>query len=318
VEGSGLSLESLFIAFKTIFPIFAFIAVGYTLRRLGKIDDNVVHNMNKPLYYFFIPILVFKSIFQIDLSHSAPRLLLYITVYMIICSAAALLIVPRFEKDNRKRGVTVQTFIRSNFLMFAIPMSTALYGDENLGNTVLALVVCTPYFNAFGVWSLEYFSDRRPNGKRILTDILTTPVVVFAILGFAMLYMNIRLPVLVMDIIGDLADVATPLALVMLGGTFTFSGLKKNSRAIIATCSARLIVIPLIVITAAIILGFRQQDLITLLALTGGPVSSSVYNMSLHLGGDDIYAGQLVVVSSTVSMLTLFLGVYTLQILGLL
>jgi len=311
-------VENLFIAFKTIFPIFAFMAIGYILRRLGKIDDELVRKMNKPLFYLFIPIMVFRAIYLINLENSATKLLLYMFSYFIVASILSALIVPRLIKDNRKRSVALQGVLRSNFMMFAIPMAGALYGTDRMGNTALMLAICTPYFNVFGVWALEYYNDQRPDGKKIFIDVLTTPVVVATIIGFALLFLKIPLPDLAMGIVDDLSTAATPLALIMLGGSFTFGGLRANKKLLTWSCFVRLVGVPFVVTLIGVLIGFRRQDLLTCLALSGGPASVSVYTMTVQMGGDDVYAGQLVAVSSTFSVLTLFMGVYILQSLGLL
>ena len=75
----------------------------------------------------------------------------------------------------------------------------------------------------------------------------------------------------------------------------------------------RLILFPLGVIIAGILLGFRDAELAILLTMSGSPVAVSSYTMAQQMGGDDKLAGQLVVLSSILCIVTMFLWIFTLK-----
>ena len=55
-----------------------------------------------------------------------------------------------------------------------------------------------------------------------------------------------------------------------------------------------------------------------LLMIFGAPVAASSYPMAVNMGGDGELAGQLVFVSTALSLLTIFTFIFTLSQLGLL
>ena len=48
------------------------------------------------------------------------------------------------EKDNSRRGVMLQGMFRSNFVLFGIPISTALFGDTAAGLASILIAVIIP------------------------------------------------------------------------------------------------------------------------------------------------------------------------------
>ena len=119
-------------------------------------------------------------------------------------------------------------------------------------------------------------------------------------------------------LVTSLAGVATTLALVVLGANLKFDELKKNSRTIIAVLATRLILLPLIMVPLGYLIGLRGVELFLILMIYGTPVATASYPMAQNMGGDGQLAGQLVFVSTVVSLVTIFLFIFTMSQLGLL
>ena len=123
----------------------------------------------------------------------------------------------------------------------------------------------------------------------------------------------------------NLKQVATPLALVVLGGQFEFSAVKGMSKEIIVGTVFRTVIAPLIGVGCAVLLSeftplvdFGQEEYPALIALFGTPVAVSSAIMAGEMGNDEQLAGQLVVWTSICSIVTLFAQVLLLMSFGLL
>jgi hypothetical protein len=122
----------------------------------------------------------------------------------------------------------------------------------------------------------------------------------------------------------DLKAVATPLALVVLGGQFEFSAVKGMTKEIIVSTVWRIIIAPLIGIGLAVILSkytniidFGPEIYPTLIALFGTPVAVSSAIMAGQMDNDEQLATQLVVWTSICSIATIFIMVFILMSCGL-
>lgn len=123
----------------------------------------------------------------------------------------------------------------------------------------------------------------------------------------------------------SLKEIASPLALIVLGGQFEFSAVKGMTKEIIVGTVWRIVLAPVLVIgTAALFSAYCPQVLYvspaeypTLVALFATPVAVSSAIMAGQMGGDEQLATQLVVWTSIGSILTVFVTVCVLVGCGL-
>lgn len=125
--------------------------------------------------------------------------------------------------------------------------------------------------------------------------------------------------------IKDLKAIASPLALIVLGGQFEFSAIKGMTKEIITGTAWRIIIAPLLGIGVAFLLSkytniinFGQEIYPTLIALFGTPVAVSSAIMAGEMNNDEQLATQLVVWTSICSIVTIFITVFVLMAGGLL
>ena len=110
----------------------------------------------------------------------------------------------------------------------------------------------------------------------------------------------------------------TPLALIVLGGDFSFRKLKGNMRIAGVTVFIKLVVIPLVFLPIAVLAGSRGPSLLALALAWETPVAVSSYIMAQQAGADGELAGQLVVLSAVCCIPTVFLMIFILQSMALL
>lgn len=125
--------------------------------------------------------------------------------------------------------------------------------------------------------------------------------------------------------LSDLKAIASPLALVVLGGQFEFSAVKGMTKEIVVATAWRIVIAPVIGIGIALLLSnytsllnFGPDIYPTLIALFGTPVAVSSAIMAGGMNNDEQLATQLVVWTSILSIVTIFLTVFLLMSLGLL
>ena len=122
----------------------------------------------------------------------------------------------------------------------------------------------------------------------------------------------------------DLKAIASPLALIVLGGQFEFSAVKGMTKEIIVATAWRVLLAPLLGIGVAILLDtftpitFGAEVYPTMIALFGTPVAVSSAIMAGEMKNDEQLATQLVVWTSIASILTIFIIVFVLMSCGLL
>lgn len=312
-------MSSFWISFNAVVPMFCAIFLGMYFKKKGYLSEETVQQMNKLTFVCFTPALIFKNIYTSDgLSAMHPKLMIYTAVAIFAVFFCALGLVMFVEKTPQKRGAMIQGIFRSNFTLFGVPMVVNLFG-EGMGSVPSLLVsVVIPIYNVLAVIVLEVFRGGGLHPKKIFLNILKNPFLDAAILGVVFMLTGWRLPVFAEKAVQDIAGVATPLALVVLGASFRYSEVAKSMKQLILVTAMKIVVVPFVVLGAAILIGFRGIDLGSLLAVFASPTAIGAYAMVVQMDSDvDLTAG-IILATTLGSCLTLFLFIFTLSYCGFL
>ena len=311
-------MENLILSFNVVLPLVLCIALGYSLRLFKLMDGPTQKSINKLCFKVFLPIYVFNNLYTTNISEAFHPGLVTLTmggVLLIFC--ALMVLVPRIEEDNAKRGVMIQAIFRSNFVLFGLPVAISLCGEANVGQTSLLIGFVVPVFNILAVVCLETFRGGKPDIRKMLLGIAKNPLIIASALGILANVLDIPMISGVKKSLTDLGRVATPLALVALGGGFQFRRIMGYTRQLIICIAGKLIVLPTLMVTIAALLGFREELLVPVLVLFASPIATSSYTMAELMDGDGTLAASLVVLTTALSIFTMFLFIFVLKQLGL-
>jgi predicted permease len=296
------------------------LSIGYGLRRLKVTDEPSLNVMNKLVFRVFLPILLFLNIYSLKpeeaLNIENTGLLCFTALSVIGITLLMHLLFPIFFKEKKKCSVMIQGIFRSNLVLFGIPIAISIYGENHIGKVSLLAAFIVPLFNILAVLVLEYYRGNKAEYKKILLSILQNPLIVASILAFLLLMLHIPLPELLLTSLSNMSKVATPLAFVVLGGTFQFTKLASNMKYLFTVVAGKLILFPAIVFTLAILIGFRGEALVAVLGAVATPTAVSSFSMAMEMDADSELAGQIVVFTSVFSILTIFLWVLFLRSCG--
>ena len=309
-------MKSLLLSLEAVFPIFVLMLLGYLLK-VGKIvGQTVFDGMNKLIFWVFLPTLLFYNIYSTDAGNVFDLgLILFCVVGILLVFVLGYVAVMFLTKENARRGVMLQGMFRSNVAFLGVPLVGYVCGKEAVGTAALTVAVVVPLVNVLAVICLERFRHGKPKFSVILKGVLKNPLLIGCVAGLLCLWLDIRFPSVLETPIGEVADMATPLAMIVLGAGFSFGGIKGYKKEIFVTVFSKLILIPLVMVVAAILLGFRQKNLVCILCTFAKPVAVASYAMARQMDADTDLASAVVVVSSALCCFSLFVFVFCLDAL---
>lgn len=304
-------MENLILSFNIVVPLFLIMILGYFLKHIEILDTKTIDVMNNVVFKAFLPVLLFYNVYSTDIgSVFDPKLILFSVCSVIILFLLLCFIIPIIEKDNSKRGVLIQGVFRSNFVIFGMTIATSIYGEGNVGVTAMLIAVIVPLFNCLAVISLELFRGSGINVKQILKGIVTNPLIIGAFVGIVFLALKIKVPTAILSTTRDISKTATPLGLLLLGASFSFSHIKKYAKYIVGIVISKLIIVPMIMLPLSIHLGIRGIGLLTLMIIFGSPTGVSTFQMAKQMDGDSDLAAQIIVFTSFFAVFTIFIWIY--------
>ena len=357
-------LDVFITSLNAVVPIVLLILLGYLLRRFNFLNDNFVALGNKFVFKICLPCMLFVNIYDsMDSFNIDWTVVIYCVVIICVIFCLGLLTAVLCTKQNRRKGVILQCTFRSNFAIIGLVLVEWLGGDTAIAGIISAFSI--PVFNILAVVALSVFvtgeeenrlaegsleanacgEEVRPAHKqhsagKILLNIVKNPLIIGVVLG--LVFVGIReleravcggeVPFrfdnqlrFLYEAVTDLKSIASPFALVVLGGQFKFSAVKGMTKEIVVATAWRIVLAPVIGIGIAYLLStytdwFNMSNAVypTLIALFGTPVAVSSAIMAGQMNNDEQLATQLVVWTSIGSVVTIFFTVFLLMAAGLL
>ena len=306
------------VALSAVIPMFCLMSIGAFVKYQKLLTDEELKHMNRMVFRIFFCCMMFHSIYTTDLSATfRPKLMLFGACGVLAVFFLLMLIVPKIEPENKKRGVIVQAIFRSNFVLMGVPIVANIFGDENIAVSTMMIAVIVPIYNVLAVFALETFRGGNFAIIPILKGVLKNPMIVGAIAGAILLILKIHIPAPILKPIGQISQATTPVALIILGASFKFGSTHEHRKQLFGAIFGRLILVPAIMLTAAIFLGFRGIDFVTLIAIFGTPCAVASFAMAQQMGGDSDLAGNCVVFTSALSCFTIFGWILLFKTLGI-
>lgn len=308
--------EAFVLALNVVFPLTGLISLGYLARRFRLVQSEVLEGMNQLVFKLLLPASLMRSILRIDFSESID--LSVFVLALVLMSGLILVAMPlveRVEHDPRRQAVLVQGTFRSNFILFGLPIATAYYA--NIGIIALMLALMVPIINLYAILVLEHYRNRGATLNKVFLKILMNPLFLGSAAGGLIVLSGIMLPQPVLRLVDYVADMATPLALLTLGGLFSLRSVHKNLKPTLILTGLKLIVVPLIAIGLGLALGLRQRELMGLLLLFGSPVAVSSYSMAVAMDCDGELANHLVVTTTLFSLVSFVIWIFLFRVTNL-
>ena len=307
-------MEAFLIAMRAVMPMALLMGIGAVLRLTGVTDRDTMKKVDTVSFRLLIPCLMFHNIYNADFAAMKGSVYIsYALGVLAILFLVALTVIPKLEKDPRTAAALGQVIVRPNYIIFGVVVAESIYGKGQIGPVALLGAVTVPVFNAMAAVVLEVGRSGRADLRKLLISILKNPMVIAAILGVVVNLSGIRLPVSAESVIGDLSDMSTPLSFLSLGVSLDAAAISSRIRPLAIGVIGRLVLVPAIFMPIAAAIGIRGQELTALTIFLGAPAAVAGYPMAVAMGADGELAGQSVIFTTLLSMITIFGWVWVLS-----
>ncbi len=310
-------IENIRICVNAVLPMFIYIVIGAVIKRTGMMSTEENRRFNKILFTFFYPVLLFSNIYEAEIGEAIDlRLIVFAVAFVLVSVLLISVVISRIEKDKASCGAMIHAIYRSNFVLMGIMVIESIFGDEGLPVVSVMVTIIVPLFNVIAVVLLQYFRGGSANAGRIIVNTAKNPLILGAVVGVIASLVGLSLPHAVKDVVSGIASATPAMALIMLGAAFDPSVITAKRRNIAICVIGRLLVVPLIGLPLAAAMGFRGPAFVTLLIMMASPTAVSSFPMAVAMDSDGELAGSAVMISTPLSMITLFVWLFIFKNLG--
>ena len=317
-------LTNLTYSVNAVMPILILVALGYFLKRFRFLTESFVDTAEKTVFKVALPVMLFMEVAKSSVSVIGDTRLI---VFCIIGVTAAFLVMtvlaPVLLRDPTKRGAFIQGMCRSNFAILGVPLAENMFGTTGTQMIAIVMPFVILMFNSYSVIILSVFSsdaEHKLNKKSILgilKNIVTNPLIIGVVLGLPFMFFGWELPVIANKSLTYLNNLCTPLALMSLGANFKPANMKGRMGYAVAASLGKTVLLPGLMVTLAALLGFRDASLGVVLILFGAPTAVSSYIMAKKMKNDGELAAQILLLTTLLCIVTIFIGIFILKTLAL-
>lgn len=302
-------MDVIIISATAILPLMAFMALGYFFQKNNFMDQPTAKQLNVIVFKFLLPVMCGETIYKANLHEKVSMLpVIIVAVSILVVFSVAWFFTTRFVKDKTQIPVIVQGIYKANYAILGIPIAQSICGSQNLGIVSLITVILVPLNNGLSAFIFEKYTGKATSGPKLILNILKNPLVLGSLIGLALNVSGIKIPTWIMTgIVAKISAVTTPLSMIALGASFEFSYIKKYRVPLFWTIVGKLVLAPLIIIPASIALGVRGAGLVGVIIYAAAPNAVNSYSTAVAMGGDSDLANEIVVMSSIISMFTMFI-----------
>ncbi|MCQ2507803.1 MAG: AEC family transporter, partial [Dorea sp.] len=296
-----------------------YMIVGGIIKKLHIVEVPTFKALNVVIFKVFIPLALFFDVLEADLeSVIQPKFFVYCCMSIIVLFIVLYVIVSRIIENPKDQSAIIQGIYRSNYVLLGVAIASSLYGTEGAGLTAALASIAVPIINILAVILFETKRGGEIHFKQLIINIFKNPIVDAGLLGIVFSILNIHIPELLYLPLDKLGSIATPLALVSLGGILSFDSLVSHRLYLVVVTVMRLIVVPIIFLTIGItVFGFKGAPVVTMLALFASPTAVASAPMAQTMGSNGELAGEIVICTTALSMFTLFMFIFVLNFMGI-
>lgn len=313
-------MTNLIFSFNAIAPLFFMVALGYYLKKKKVAGQNFFDTVTDFSFNYLFPFIMFRQIYTMDIAANInSTFIFYGTGVLVVLVILLLICCPLVIKERPTCGAFIQGSFRSNSVLMAVALSLIVFGEEGSGPTVMLLPFITILYNLIAVIVLTLMSseNKELDIEGIAIKIIKNPLIIGAVAGLAVSLLNIELPSFMVSVVDDLASMATPLALIALGGQLELDTLFARPALLFSATFIKLIIAPLAaVVPALLFFDFTRNEIGALLFIFSAPTAVSSYPMAKAMKCDSDLAGRIIMYSTVLSAFTIFLWLYLFKTLN--
>ncbi len=295
-------MEAMLTIISKVAVMLILIVVGYFVSKKGLLTDRGTKEINTLLLQVVTPCLIVNSFLTSEGTLGAVELLL-----AVVCSALAIflsigvsLCFFHKEPEERKKVLRFST-IFSNAGFMGLPLVEGIVGSQGVMYGSFFIVV-------FNVICWTYGFRMMSGGQKMSWKVLLlNPGIIGLVFGLPIYFLRLRLPLVIAEPVGFLANLNTPLAMMVIGSYVAKVDLHSfiSDPAVYKSAALRLLLAPALFLACLLLIRPEPDLLVTSVIQAACPVAANTVLFAVQYKRDSALASKTVAVSTVLSILTI-------------
>jgi malonate transporter len=293
---------------QSLTVIFLIIGFGMACERKKVLNQTQIEGFEIFLFKILMPCYLFTVAFQYDLDMLLDTK--YSIGYLSSFVAIALLVISVFYKQLKSSALCIHILASSyvNAAIYALPVITFLLKNPTAGvlGNLLQVIVIQPIF----IIMLNFIYHKEKSLAKKFLHVLSTPIIVLPLIGLICNYLQMNLPMAIVQVLKSLGEGAPGIALFSFGLTVGNIKLSKKlmDKHILSILFFKNILHPVMAFCIGkYILELDTYWLYSLVIATSSPTAYVIYLIAKQFSIEAELLKKVVALSAIMSLGTLLL-----------
>ena len=314
-------LKNFIVCLECVSPIMMLMLFGFLLSKTKTISEKFGDDSQTIVFNYVLPINMFLTIATTSIKEVFDgKLVGYSLLAYGLLVIIGIVVSKILSKDPKQQVAISQGLFRANYAIIGIPLTEAVFPNNPVtANAAVILGIYIPLAAVVAVLLMEFSLSKNQPIKKVLISILVNPIFTWSFAGliFSVLRITGFIPNVVMVFLRFISNMCTPLSLIAIGCSFVLSKCKETMGMTVFVSFLKTFGTLILFMYPAYLLGITGEKLGILCIFLASPSAVANYAMTRSVGGDYDLSGNIIVVSTIMSMFAVVFGIAALKTFGL-
>lgn len=301
-----LFLGNVLTAFTQVVILFLIAMVGFVCHKKGIYTEKASRMTTDLLFYIVAPAIIIRSFVGMEFNKEAIKGLMLALVGGFFFHGLGMFFSKFLFNKGDKETACIFKYAScyGNVGYMALPLAQAVLGNEGV---FYCSVILIPFNILSFTHGVNVMQKTEKKEKINLKKLILNPGVVGVVFGLPLFLLKVKLPQVIYQPVSYIADLNTPLAMVMFGTYLASADWKTlfSDKRIFGAAFAKIVLMPLITIGALKLAGFGGTLLVACVLSASSPTANNTVMFSAKFGRDTALASKVTSFVSIVSVVTM-------------
>lgn len=298
--------------FEQLMKMFFILLLAFVCYKIGLVDQNGNKSVSNLLLMVVNPILII-TVYQTDYDPSLVRGLLLAFATAAAAHVLGIIISTLIIRPKSSNDYCIERFnaMYSNCGFIGIPLIGSVLGDTG----VFYLTAYMVMFNLFSWTHGVTLMEKKFTPKNLKEGVLS-PMFIATLTAVLLFFLQLKIPAVLLDSMNYIADMNTPLAMMVAGFSVAQADIRKMCRnlRLYYTAAVKLLIIPLCTIPLLMLFHLPSEISMTMLIAAACPAATTGTMMAIRFKQNYTYSSEIFAMSTVLSVVTIPLLVWAAEL----
>lgn len=299
-------LSNMMTALTQVVILYIIVALGFVCQKAGIYTEKASRLTTDLLFYIITPAMIIRSFIAIEFSRETLKGLGLAFLAALIFHGIGILVTELIFCKTEQAKASIYKFaaVYGNVGYMVLPLAQSMLGDEGV---FYCSAIVIPFNLLAFTHGVRIMTRGEKDSKISLKSLIVNPGFIGIAIGLPLFLLKLNLPQIFYMPLSYVADLQTPLAMIMFGTYIASADIKKvfSDYRVFVCVAIKLFAMPLFTVLSLKLLGFTGMLLVACTLSASAPTANNTVMFAAKFNKDTALASSVTAFISLISVLTM-------------